>query len=115
MSINEAPVAVIQEATAWGLEFVLTDKDGAPEVPTVIKYAIHDEATAQKIDSGTQALASTFEIALSKAVNTLQSSSKLTETRILTVYCEYADSTDTLVIVTRWKLKRAKFLADAMA
>lgn len=115
MTILEAPLTTIQEASAWGIEFVLTDAEGAPEIPSVCKWALHDEASAQKIDNGTMALASTFTVPLTKAHNTLQSTSKQQETRILTLYLEYADPTDSLVIVTRYKLKKTKYLADAIA
>ena len=115
MAIQEKGVAIIQEGTAWGLEFALTDKDGVPETPSEIKYAIHDEASNTKLDNGTITPSDTFEVALVRAVNTLQSTSADSETRVLTIYCEYADATDTLIIVTRWKVKKSKFLADAMA
>lgn len=115
MTITDKPLATIQEASAWGIQFVLTDATDTAEIPTVCKWALHDEATAVKLDNGTMALASTFTVPLTRAHNTMQSTSKQQETRILTVYLEYADTTDTLVVVTRYKLKKTKFLADAIA
>ena len=115
MTILDKPIATIQEATAWGIQFVLTDATGSAEIPTTTKWALHDEASGVKIDNGTIALASTFTVPLTRAHNTLQSTSKQQETRILTLYLEYADATDTLLVVTRYKVKKTKFLADAIA
>ena len=115
MTITDKPLVTIQEASAWGIQFVLTDAAGDAEVPTVCKWALHDEASAVKLDNGTMSLASTFTVPLTKTHNTLQSTSKQQETRILTLYLEYADTTDTLVVVTRYKVKKTKYLADAIA
>lgn len=110
MSIDDEPIAVIQEGTAWGLQFDITDKADTPEVPSTISYKINDEATGSELASSTTVPASTFEIALNSTVNTLQNRAKTEGVHVITVTCEFASATDLLVIVTRWKVKRTKNL-----
>ena len=111
MSTEEKPEVVIQEGTAWGLSFSLTDKDGIPEAPTNISFEIHDEASATSVDSGSVAPASTFEITLSTTANTLVDKKKTSETRVLTLTNTYSGAEDKQIIVYRWIVKRSKFLS----
>ena len=107
--IEDDPIATIQEGTAWGLQIILKDKLAAPEVPNKISYSVHDEATGNQLISTTTVPADTIEIPLPSSLNTLQNKSKTEGTHVCTVTCEYADTDDLLVIVTRWKLKRTKY------
>lgn len=111
MSIEENIQVVIQEGTAWGLEFTLTDKDGAPEVPATIAYQIHNEADGKLVGSGGIAAASTFAITFSTTHNTLVNRAKTSETRILTLTNTYAGAEDLQIIEYRWIVKRSRFLS----
>ena len=110
MSLLEEPIAVVQEGTAWGLEHVFRDKADVLEVPADISYTISDEETDVPLKTGTIPPASTIEVALDKTRNTLQDRTKTEGVHVLTLTAEFASAEDALVIVTRWKIKRTKFL-----
>jgi hypothetical protein len=110
MAVTELPTVVIQEGSAWGLTYAYTDKDGAPETPTVATFEIHDEASGVLMDSGSLTLASTVDITLTTSANTLNDSAKTQETRVLTVTNTYASSEDKQYITYRWVIKRTKFI-----
>ena len=107
----ELSTIVIQEGSAWGLTFAYTDKDGAPETPTVATYTVHDESSATVLGSGTLALTSTVDVTLNTTHNTLVDGSKTQETRVLTITNTYAGVEDKQFILYRWEIKRTKFAA----
>jgi len=109
MSLEDDPIATIQEGTAWGIQVVLYDKLAVLEVPSIISYTVHDEATGTQLIGTTTVPASTIEIPLPTSLNILQNSTKTEGTHVCTITCEYASPEDLLVIVTRWKIKRTKY------
>lgn len=111
LATPELPTITIQEGSAWGLTFAYTDKDDAAETPTVSTYTIHDESSGSVVDSGSLSLASTVDVTLTTAANTLVAAAKTMETRILTVTNTYASVADMQYIVYRWQIKRTKFAA----
>ena len=109
VEVEEQSRVVVQEGTAWGLEFTLTDKDGNPDVPTLIAFKIHDEASGSVVGSGSIAAASAFAVTFSTSINTLVDRSKTSEDRILTLTNTYTGIEDKQIIEYRWTVKRSRF------